>query len=47
MWSGVWLSVLHEYVLNENTLVYQAAQKYGCATERRLSGWIDAGNRKF
>lgn len=47
MWLGIWLSVLHEYGLNENTLVYQAAQKYGCCTESRLSAWVDTGKGKF
>lgn len=47
MWLGMWLSVLCECGLNENMLVYQAAQKYGCSTESRLSGWVDIGKGKF
>lgn len=47
MWCGMWLSVLHEYGLNENTLVYQASQQYGCSTESRLSGCVDTGKGKF
>lgn len=43
----MWLSVLHEYRLNETTLVYQATQKNGCFIESRLSGWVDTGKGKF
>lgn len=34
----MWAQCLHEYELNENTLMYQAAQEYGCSTEPRLPG---------